>query len=116
MALGLVGGDAFCFSLLGSRERKKSDVQEPLSLVSAFKETFTNRSFLAFAGANLMICYIWSWLAAMVPFFTKYVLGVPGEQMSLILAAKCSSPRWLSIRSGGRSLCAWEQGEHWPLR
>ena len=84
--LGLVGGAAFGFSLLGSRERKQSSAEKPLPLMAAFKETFTNRSFLSFAGANLMICYIWSWLSAMVPFFIKYVIGVRAEQMSLVMA------------------------------
>lgn len=87
LILGLIGAGAFGVSLLGSRERKQTGPAETLSLAAAFKETFTNRSFLAFVGANLMICYIWSWLSAMVPFFTKYVLGVPGEQMSLIFVA-----------------------------
>ncbi len=63
LILGLVGGGAFGFSLLGSRERKESSAEEALPLTAAFKETFTNRSFLAFVGANLMICYVWSWLS-----------------------------------------------------
>ena len=84
LILGLVGGGAFGFSLLGSRERKEVSEKEALPLTAAFKETFTNRSFLAFVGANLMICYVWSWLSAMVPFFTKYVIGAEEEQMSLI--------------------------------
>jgi len=84
--LGLVGSAAFAFSLLGSHERKESSAEQPLPLAAAFRETFTNRSFLTFAGANLMICYIWSWLSAMAPFFIKYVLGAPGEQVSLVLA------------------------------
>lgn len=56
--LGLVGGGAFGFSLLGSRERKEVSEEEALSFIASFKETFTNRSFLAFVGANLRICYI----------------------------------------------------------
>jgi GPH family glycoside/pentoside/hexuronide:cation symporter len=86
LVLGLIGAAAFGISLLGIRERKQLAASETLSLGTAFRETFTNRSFLAFVGANLMICYIWSWLSAMVPFFTKYVIGLPGEQMSLIMS------------------------------
>lgn len=86
LVLGLVGGGAFGVALVGSRERKEFGVGAVLPLRTAFKETFRNRSFLAFVGANLMICYIWSWLSAMVPFFTKYVIGVEEEQMSLIFA------------------------------
>jgi len=86
LILGLIGAGAFGISLLGSQERKATGPAQGLSIIAAFKETFTNRSFLAFVGANLMICYIWSWLSAMVPFFTKYVIGAPGEQMSLIMS------------------------------
>jgi GPH family glycoside/pentoside/hexuronide:cation symporter len=86
LILGLIGGGAFGVSLLGSRERKEVSAEAALPFLAAFKETFASRSFLAFAAANLMICYIWSWLSAMVPFFTKYALGAGEGQMSLIFA------------------------------
>jgi GPH family glycoside/pentoside/hexuronide:cation symporter len=84
--LGCVGGAAFGFSLLGSKEDKKNSSPKTLSLVTSFKQTFVNRSFLAFAGANLMICFMWSWLSAMVPFFAKYSLDMPESQMSILFA------------------------------
>ena len=111
--LGLVGGGAFAFSLLGSRERKEASAEAALPLVTAFKETFTNRSFLAFVGANLMICYIWSWLSAMVPFFTKYVIGAEEEQMSLIfigmfVTSMAFYPLWrkIALRLGSKRTLA----------
>lgn len=107
--LGLVGGGAFAFSLLGSRERKQASAETALPVATAFKETFTNRSFLAYAGANLMICYIWSWLSAMVPFFTKYVIGAEEEQMSLIfsgmfITSMAFYPLWrkIALRLGSK--------------
>lgn len=111
--LGLVGSSAFGFSLLGSRERKESSAEKALSLAAAFKETLINRSFLTFAAANLMICYIWSWLSAMVPFFTKYVLGAKVEQMSLLLIGMVVSSilfyplwRWVTLRLGSKRTLA----------
>jgi GPH family glycoside/pentoside/hexuronide:cation symporter len=111
--LGLIGSAAFGFSLLGSRERKEASEEQPLPFIAAFKETLTNRSFLAFAGANLMICYIWSWLSAMVPFFTKYVIGVPSEQMSLIflgmfITSMAFYPLWrkVALRLGAKRTLA----------
>lgn len=107
--LGLVGGGAFGVALLGSRERKEVSAEEAMPFVAAFKETFTNRTFLAFVGANLMICYIWSWLSAMVPFFTKYVIGAEEEQMSLIFVGMFVSsmafyPLWrkIALRLGSK--------------
>lgn len=111
--LGLIGGGAFGFSLLGSRERKEVSKEEALPLIAAFKETFTNRSFLAFVGANLMICYIWSWLSAMVPFFTKYVIGAEEEQMSLLFIGMFVTAilfyplwRWVALRLGSKRTLA----------
>ena len=107
--LGLVGGGAFGFSLLGSRERKEVSEEAALPFTTALKETFTNRSFLAFVGANLMICYIWSWLSAMVPFFTKYVIGAEEGQMSLIfsgmfITSMAFYPLWrkIALRLGSK--------------
>jgi GPH family glycoside/pentoside/hexuronide:cation symporter len=111
--LGLIGGGAFGFSLLGSRERKEVGAEEALPLIVAFKETFINRSFLAFVGANLMICYIWSWLSAMVPFFTKYVIGAEEEQMSLLFIGMFVTAilfyplwRWVALRLGSKRTLA----------
>lgn len=84
--LGLIGAGAFAVSLRGSRERPEAGGQSALPIGEAFRATLANRTFLAFAGANLMICYIWSWLAAMVPFFTKYVLRTGEGQTSLLFA------------------------------
>ncbi len=113
VVLGIIGGGAFGFSLLGSRERKEASEEAAMPLMAAFKETLTNRSFLAFMVANLMICYIWSWLSAMVPFFTKYVLGAGEEQMSLIfmgmfITAILFYPlwRWIALRLGSKRTLA----------
>nr|MBC7244463.1 MFS transporter [Chloroflexota bacterium] len=113
LVLGLIGASAFAFSLLGSKERKKSSTAEALPFVDALKQTLVNRSFLAFVGANLMICYIWSWLSAMVPFFTKYVLHAPEEQMSLIFLGMFATsmacyPLWrkVALRLGSRNTLA----------
>ncbi len=109
IVLGLIGAAALGFSLLGSRERKEVSKEEALPILPALKETLTNRSFLTFAAANLMICFIWSWLSAMVPFFTKYVLGVGTEQMSLIfvgmfLTSIALYPLWrkIALRLGSK--------------
>ncbi len=113
IVLGLIGAAAFAVSLLGSREPRLQNAPEPLPLLTAFRQTLANPSFLAFAGANLMICYIWSWLAAMVPFFTKYILRLAEGQTSLVfggmfVAAILFYPlwRWVALRLGSRGTLA----------
>ena len=111
--LGLVGNGAFLLSLLGSRERKEFSAEETMPLGDAFKTTLTNRTFLAFVGANLMICYIWSWLSAMVPFFAKYIIGAEGQQMSLLflgmfITSMAFYPIWrrVALRLGSKKTLA----------
>jgi GPH family glycoside/pentoside/hexuronide:cation symporter len=108
LILGLIGAGAFGISLLGSRERK-GGAAETLSMIAAFKETFTHRSFLAFVGANLMICYIWSWLSAMVPFFIKHAIRAPEGQMSVVFLGMFAGaivfyPLWrkIALRLGSK--------------
>lgn len=107
--LGLIGCAALLTSLLGSRERREfwSEPQPPL--LKAFKTTFSNRTFLAFEAANLMICYVWSWLSAMVPFIAKYALGVSEGEVSILFLAmflSCAAlyPLWrrYAVRHGSK--------------
>jgi len=111
--LGLVGSGTFWISLLGSRERKEFGAEGTLALATAFKVTLTNRSFLTFVGANLMICYIWSWLSAMVPFFTKYIVGAGEQEMSLLffgmfITSMALYPLWrkVALRLGAKGTLA----------
>jgi len=111
--LGLVGSGAFLVSLLGSREREEFRAEEAMPLAEAFRATFTNPTFLAFVGANLMICYIWSWLSAMVPFFTKYIIGAEEREAGLLFLAMFITsmllyPLWrrVALRRGSKDTLA----------
>jgi GPH family glycoside/pentoside/hexuronide:cation symporter len=60
-----------------------------------------------------MIGYIWSWLSAMVPFFTKYVLGGEEGQTSLVfvgmfITSMACSPLWrtIALRLGSKNTLA----------
>lgn len=108
--LGAAGAAAFAISVLGSRERPEASRGQGLPLLRTFKETLADGTFLAYTGANLMICYMWSWLAAMAPFFIKYVIGLPESQTSLLfsgmfVAAIVFYPVWrrVALRVGSRT-------------
>ncbi len=107
--LGLVGCAAFMVSLLGSKERREFWGEPQPPLLEAFKTTFSNRTFLAFEAANLMICYVWSWLSAMVPFITRYALGASEKEASVLFLAmflSCAAlyPLWrrYAVRHGSK--------------
>lgn len=70
-----ISGGVFLVSLLGSRERREFSMAGTLPIKTAFKVTFTNRSFLTAASCVLMISWIWSLLSAMSPFLVVFMLG-----------------------------------------
>jgi GPH family glycoside/pentoside/hexuronide:cation symporter len=87
----------FGLSLLGSREQRAFQEDEPLSFMDSIRFTMTNRDFLFFLGANLMIQFSFLALTATIPFYAKYALRIqspttlagitldPGLQNSLLL-------------------------------
>jgi len=72
--LGCISGGAFMISLLGSIEKKEFSMAGTLPIISAFKVTLTNKSFITAALCILMISWTWSLLSAISPFFVEYVL------------------------------------------
>jgi len=86
LVLGGIGALTIFISLLGCRERKEFyEIDKPLGLVEMVKLTLGNRTFLAFLGADIVIFFLWSWVPAMIPFYTKYVLKGGEEANALIL-------------------------------
>ncbi|MEM0481548.1 MAG: MFS transporter [Nitrososphaerota archaeon] len=75
LLVGCIAGSSFTISLLGSREKKEFSMAGTLPIISAFKITLTNRSFITAALCILMISWSWSLLAAISPFFVEYFLG-----------------------------------------
>jgi GPH family glycoside/pentoside/hexuronide:cation symporter len=78
LLLAAVTAVFFGLSLLGSRERRAFQHDEPLSLRQALRATVRNRNFLYFLAANLAIQFIFMMLTATVPFYAKYVLKIQG--------------------------------------
>ena len=99
LLIAVVTAVFFGISLLGSRERREFQADEPLPFREALRATLTNRDFLAFLGANLMVQFVFLALTSTVPFYAKYVLRIqgdtqlfgltldPGLQNSLLLGA-----------------------------
>ena len=69
----------FGISLLGSRERREFQQDEPLSFVESIRFTLTNRDFLFFLGANLMVQFVFLALTSTIPFYAKYALRIQSE-------------------------------------
>ncbi|MCX8180987.1 MAG: MFS transporter [Thermofilaceae archaeon] len=75
-------------SLLACREKNWSlTAGNQPSLIEAFKLTLTNKAYLAFLGADVVVFFLWSWIPSMIPFFVKYVLMGGDEVNALMLGA-----------------------------
>jgi GPH family glycoside/pentoside/hexuronide:cation symporter len=100
--LACIGGGAFLISLLGSRERKEFSMAGTLPIKTAFKITFSNKSFLTAAFSILMISWVWSLLSAMTPFVVIYMFGgtladIPLISGPLIFITMLFYPLWRKI-------------------
>jgi len=100
--LGCISGGAFMISLLGSIEKKEFSMAGTLPIISAFKITLTNKSFITAALCILMISWTWSLLSAISPFFVEYMLGgtiadVTFISAPILLMAIIFYPLWRKI-------------------
>ncbi len=78
-----------CMSIwvLSVRERTDASQGEPLKLIPAFKATVKNKKFWVFNISNSFAQTVNGLLSSMIPFYAKYVLHIPEEQVSILLAA-----------------------------
>lgn len=104
------GGGSLLVSLIGSREPPQGAREPAMPLLPAIQATLINRSFVSYMAADLMICFIWSWLSAMVPFFCKYAIRADESQTSLLFAGMFGSallfyPVWrkITLRLGSKA-------------
>lgn len=97
LLIAIVTAVFFGLSLLGSREKKEFQEDEPLGFMDSIRATMTNRNFLFFLATNLMIQFVFLAMTSTVPFYAKYALMIqadttiagitldPGLQNSLLL-------------------------------
>lgn len=115
LLFAMIAGISIFASLLGSQERQASPVspgepgEQPLGLVQSLRYTLGNRSFVFYVAGNFLIQLVFLILTAVLPFYTKYVLGLSDGQTSLLLgaifaAAFVAMPFWsrYTIHKGAR--------------
>jgi GPH family glycoside/pentoside/hexuronide:cation symporter len=71
-------------SLLGSKEDMSYSEAESLPLFQSLKATIKNKSFLTFVLGYTFIEFTILMLQTVMPFYSKYVLGVEGFKVSII--------------------------------
>ncbi|MCI2430259.1 MFS transporter [Candidatus Acetothermia bacterium] len=85
LVFGAIIGATLLLSLLGSREEERFRRAPPLDLKAAFVATFRNRAFLTYTIYHIFNQTAFIMLPAMIPFYVKYVLGVPPRESSVLL-------------------------------
>ena len=73
--MGTLVAISYLVSVIGIREREVG-AEDTVGLVQALKIVLSNRAFRWFLGANISKEYIWLVLAAALPFWRKYALGI----------------------------------------
>ncbi|GIP33174.1 MFS transporter [Paenibacillus sp. J2TS4] len=89
MALLYAAAFAILMSLcmMTVRENEEARKEAPLKFMEAFKETFKNKAFWIFNLANSFAQTVNGLLSSAIPFYAKYALHIPEEQVSILLAS-----------------------------
>ncbi|WP_339295444.1 MFS transporter [Paenibacillus sp. FSL W7-1279] len=73
--------------MISVREQEAYSASEPLKLVQAFRETLRNKKFWVFNISNSFAQTVNGLISSTIPFYAKYVLNIPDNQVSILLAA-----------------------------
>jgi glycoside/pentoside/hexuronide:cation symporter, GPH family len=78
--MGTLIAAGYLIATIGVKEKPIDESkEESLGLGASLKIVLANKPFRWFLGANIAKEYIWLLLAAMLPFWRKYALGIQGE-------------------------------------
>lgn len=77
--MGALVAAGYLISMIGVSEDTTKITDDPVGLGGALRIALASRPFRWFIGANIAKEYIWLVLAAMLPFWRRYALGIQGE-------------------------------------
>ncbi len=77
--MGVFVSVGYLISMVGVRENLENVKDDTVGMLPSLKIVFSSLPFRWFVGANMAKEYIWLALAASLPFWRKYALGIQGE-------------------------------------
>jgi Na+/melibiose symporter and related transporters len=83
----LVFGVFMTWFALSVREKESVHQEAPLPLIAAFRETLKNKPFWIFNIAGSFAQTVNGLLAALLPFYAKYVLNISEGEVSILMGA-----------------------------
>lgn len=94
-------------SLLGTKERKEYQIDKPLPLIPAFKETLTNKPFIIITLTYTILDFIFGLTMMVLPLYALFVLEVEAgligvAALGIALGILISVPfwRWIYAKKG----------------
>lgn len=73
--------------MLHVQEQEENSAGNQLGLVEAFRHTLSNKKFWVFNISNSFAQTVNGLISSTIPFYAKYVLKIPGDQVSILLAS-----------------------------
>jgi GPH family glycoside/pentoside/hexuronide:cation symporter len=77
--MGILVAAGYLISMIGVREDLSKIKDDHVGLIASLRIALSSIPFRWFIGANIAKEYIWLVLAAMLPFWRKYALGIQGQ-------------------------------------
>ena len=89
-------------SLLGTRERKEFQIDDPLPIFKAFKESFSNKPFVIGSVTYALLDFCFGFTMMILPLYAKFVIvigeGMEGFAMiGVALGILCGVPLWWKV-------------------
>ncbi|MFW9898477.1 MAG: MFS transporter [Candidatus Thorarchaeota archaeon] len=107
LILGIVISITMYLSLLGTKERKEYQIDEPLPVIPAFRETLKNKPFLIMALTYTLMDCVFAITLIGLPLYAKFVLKMDDaligfSAVGIALGALISIPfwRWIYANKG----------------
>lgn len=84
---GLLGGSVILYMALTSREVRVEEHEQKPGLIESVLALMKNRKFWIAGFANAFYAAAMALVMASLPFFTKYTLGIPNSQSTILFAS-----------------------------
>lgn len=104
LIMGLMIPVTMYLSLLGTKERKEFQIDEPLPILKAFIESVSNKPFVIGSITYALIDFCFGFTMMILPLYAKFILhiedGMEGFAMiGVALGIICAVPLWWKIYS-----------------
>jgi GPH family glycoside/pentoside/hexuronide:cation symporter len=104
LILGITIPITMYLSLLGTRERKEFQIDDPLPIIKAFKESLSNKPFLIASVTYALLDFCFGFTMMILPLYAIFILHIQKAMagfamIGVALGIICAVPLWWKIYS-----------------